>query len=182
MPCKGYNPLTPTISSSNRGGGVAPDCMDFALKVFFPWLQAPFCLWSVRISECDTKADCKEGGGVSTTTPALLARVHLFNSGLLYHGGTFWSYFGFLIFLAFRLFPWELIRTLASENKTRPYWIWSGFVLYWCTVINSIRELITKVMWFDDRHKIQDKISVLFNYYNDTRFKINPLFVLNCLK
>ena len=44
------------------------------------------------------------------------------------------------------------------------------------------RELITKVMWFDDRHKIQDKISVLFNYYNDTRFKINPSFVLNCLK
>ena len=39
---KGYNPLTPTISSSNRGGGVAPDCMDFALKASFPWLQAPF--------------------------------------------------------------------------------------------------------------------------------------------
>ena len=38
----GYNPLTPTISSSNRGGGVAPDCMDFALKASFPWLQAPF--------------------------------------------------------------------------------------------------------------------------------------------
>ena len=51
-PCKGYNPLTPTISSSNRGGGVAPDCMDFALKASFPWLQAPFCLWSVRIRLC----------------------------------------------------------------------------------------------------------------------------------
>ena len=33
-------------------------------------------------------------------------------------------------------------------------------------------------MWFGDRHKIQDKISVLFNYYNATRFKINPSFVI----
>ena len=48
---------------------------------------------------------------------SILCRVHLFNSGLLYRGGTFGSYFGFLIFLAFRLFPGELIRTLASENK-----------------------------------------------------------------
>ena len=36
------------LSSSNRGGGVAPDCMDFALKVFFPWLPAPFCFRSLR--------------------------------------------------------------------------------------------------------------------------------------
>ena len=77
----------------------------------------------------------------------------------------------------------ELIRTLASENKNPTILNMIGFRLYIrCTVINSIRELITKVMWFDDRHKIQDKISVLFNYYNDTRFKINPSFVLNCLK
>ena len=41
-PCKGYNPLTPTISSSNRGGGVAPDCMDFALKPLFPDYKLPF--------------------------------------------------------------------------------------------------------------------------------------------
>ena len=34
------------FSSSHRGGGVAPDCMDFALKVSFPWLQAPFRLRS----------------------------------------------------------------------------------------------------------------------------------------
>ena len=34
------------FSSSHRGGGVAPDCMDFALKASFPWLQAPFRLRS----------------------------------------------------------------------------------------------------------------------------------------
>ena len=44
-----YNLLVPLeniLSSSHRGGGVAPDCMDFALKVSFPWLQAPFRLRS----------------------------------------------------------------------------------------------------------------------------------------
>ena len=108
----------PCFSSSNRVGGVAHDCMDSALKSSFPWLQAPFCLWSVRISECDTKADCKEGGGVSTTTPALLARVHLFNSGLLYRGGTFFILFRLYYFPRFPIIsPGELIRTLASENK-----------------------------------------------------------------
>ena len=34
------------FSSSHREGGVAPDCMDFALKASFPWLQAPFRLRS----------------------------------------------------------------------------------------------------------------------------------------
>ena len=80
-------------------------------------------------------------------------------------------------------FPWGINQNL-SERKIKPDHIEYDRVSFYirCTVINSIRELITKVMWFDDRHKIQDKISVLFNYYNDTRFKINPSFVLNCLK
>ena len=147
----------PCFSSSNRVGGVAHDCMDSALKALFPDYKLP-CLWSVRISECDTKADCKEGGGVSTTTPALLARVHLFNSGLLYRGGTFFILISALLF-PFPIISPKLIRTLERKIKTRPYWIWSGFVFIWCTVINSIRELITKVMWFGDRHKIQDKLS-----------------------
>ena len=43
--------------------------------------------------------------------------VHLFNSGLLYHSGTFLSYFGFLIFPRFPIIsPLKLIRTLASEK------------------------------------------------------------------
>ena len=121
------------LSSSNRGGGVAPDCVKTALKTSFPWLQAPFCLWSVRISECDTKADCKEGGGVSTTTPALLARVHLFNSGLYCMWCSFYNQLRLSYFpLAFRLFPpWGINQNLSERKiKTRPYWIWSGFVLY----------------------------------------------------
>lgn len=106
------------LSSSNRGGGVAPDCMDSALKTSFPWLQASFCLWSVRISECDTKADCKEGGGVPTTTPALLARVHLFNSGLYSMWWSFYNQLRLLIFPSLSDYfpPGELIRTLASEK------------------------------------------------------------------
>ena len=75
--------------------------------------------------------------------------------------GVFITNFGFLIFLAFRLLPYgELIRTLASENKKPDHIEYDRVSFYIrCTVINSIRELITKVMWFGDRHKIQDKLS-----------------------
>ena len=56
-------------------------------------------------------------GVISSDSLSKNAWVHLFNSGLLYHGGTFWSYFGFLIFLRFPIISGELIRTLANENK-----------------------------------------------------------------
>ena len=81
----GYNPLTPTISSSNRGGGVAPDCMDFALKASFPWLQAPFCLWSVRIRLClpttykndntQARGSARSRGGDDDERASALSRV-----------------------------------------------------------------------------------------------------------
>ena len=96
-----YNPLTPTISSSNRGGGVAPDCMNFALKASFPWLQAPFCLWSVRIRLClpttykndntQARGSARDLGGGDDDERAKrfiacavfkICLVHLFNSGL----------------------------------------------------------------------------------------------------
>ena len=148
----------PCFSSSNRGGGVAPDCVEFALRCLFPWLQAPFCFRSVKISECATKRKSNRGEGVarpcalpraSTRAPAPLGiftksqatfkntgverPVHLFNSGLLYHRGTFFILFRLSYFpLAFRLFPpWGINQNLSERKiKTRPYWIWSGFVLY----------------------------------------------------
>ena len=94
-------------------------------------------------------------------------------------GGVFITNFGFLIFLAFRLFPpGELIRTLASENKKPDHIEYDRVSFYIrCTVINSLLELITKVMWFDDRHKIQDKLSCWI-HYNGSIFKINPLSLL----
>ena len=134
VPCKGYNPLTPTISSSNRGGGVAPDCMDFALKASFPWLQAPFCLWSVRIRLClptTYKNDNTQARGSARSRRRGRRRkserfiacavfkiclVHLFNSGLYSTGWSFYNLFRLLIFLAFRLFPWGTNQNL-SERK-----------------------------------------------------------------
>ena len=147
MPCKGYNPLTPTISSSNRGGGVAPDCMDFALKTSFPWLQAPFCLRSVntedrKASELTTSKHqhteahtflVGEGAQPWKRGRGVQCLVHLFNSGLYSMGWSFYNQFRLSYFpLAFRLFPpWGINQNLSERKiKTRPYWIWSGFVLY----------------------------------------------------
>ena len=39
-----------TFSPVVTEGGVAPDCMDSALKTSFPWLQAPFCFRTVVLS------------------------------------------------------------------------------------------------------------------------------------
>ena len=100
--------------------------MDFALKVSFPDYK-PLAFRSVNTE--DRKAS-ELTTHTQTPTPRQACRrvgcvqhlVHLFNSGLLYRGGTFFILFRLSYFpLAFRLFPWELIRTLASENKTRPY-------------------------------------------------------------
>ena len=84
----------------------------------------------------------------------------ILNSGLLSRGDTFLTHFGFLIFpFAFRLILFrELTRTFAKTNKTRPIELDRVSFYIRCTVINSLRELITKVMWFSDRHKIQDNI------------------------
>ena len=42
----GYANFQFVVLLSSHRGGVAPDCMDFALKASFPWLQAPFRLRS----------------------------------------------------------------------------------------------------------------------------------------
>ena len=62
--------------------------------------------------------------------------------------------------LAFRLFPpWGINQNLSERKiKTRPIELDRVSFYIRCTVINSLRELITKVMWFSDRHKIQDNI------------------------
>lgn len=136
----------PCFSSSNRGGGVAPDCVEFALRCLFPWLQAPFCFRSAGFSHPEwvashfnkNKANDKddnddEEAATRRRRRILSERVHLFNSGLLYHRGTFFILFRLSYFpLAFRLFPpWGINQNLSERKiKTRPYWIWSGFVLY----------------------------------------------------
>ena len=76
--------------------------------------------------------------------------------------GVFITTFGFLIFLAFRLIPlWGINQNLSEFRWIKPDHIEYDRVSFYirCTVINSIRELITKAMWFGDRHKIQDKLS-----------------------
>ena len=132
------------FSSSHRGGGVAPDCMDFALKAFFPWLQAPFRFRSVRTRLClpttskhDNTDDNDDEVGWGLASDEKEAEyfwdVHLFNSGLC---SMWWSFYNQLRLsyfpLAFRLFPpWGINQNLSERKiKTRPYWIWSGFVLY----------------------------------------------------
>ena len=118
------------LSSSNRGGGVAPDCMDFALKVSFPWLQAPFRFRSVKIRLClptTSKHDTTET--TTTTRPAEgsqaarrrrsifeMSTYLIVDSTLC--DGVFITNFGFLIFPSLSDYfpPGELIRTLASEK------------------------------------------------------------------
>ena len=118
------------FSSSHRGGGVAPDCMDFCSKSLFPWLQAPFRFRSVRTELCEliywvlwttttTTTTRSAEGSQATRRRRSILNVHLFNSGLY---SMWWSFYNQLWLsyfpLAFRLFPFgELIRTLASENK-----------------------------------------------------------------
>ena len=129
------------LSSSNRGGGVAPDCMDFALKVFFPWLPAPFCfrslrtelreliywlLWTTTTTTRPAEgSQAEEGGGVFWD-------VHLFNSGLYSMWWSFYNQLRLLIFPSLSdYFPPQINQNLSERKiKTRPYWIWSGFVLY----------------------------------------------------
>ena len=63
--------------------------------------------------------------------------------------GVFITNFGFLIFLAFRLFPLgELIRTLASENKNPTILNMIGFLcfIFDARLLIPCEELITKVM------------------------------------
>lgn len=135
------------FSSSNRVGGVAHDCVKTALKTSFPWLQAPLCLFSGFFSHPEWVAshfnknkandkDDDEEKEESTARPrrrTLSERVHLFNSGLY---SMWWSFYNQLRLsyfpLAFRLFPpWGINQNLSERKiKTRPYWIWSGFVLY----------------------------------------------------
>ena len=144
--------------------------MDFALKVSFPWLQAPFRLRSGVFShpewvatqfnlffylreiedfwgsEEDERSDRPTDtnrkpqiskqiymGVISSDSLSKNAWVHLFNSGLY---SMWWSFYNQLRLsyfpLAFRLFPlWGINQNLSERKiKTRPYWIWSGFVLY----------------------------------------------------
>ena len=135
------------LSSSNRGGGVAPDCMDSALKTSFPWLQSPLCCNQVFFSHPEWVATQFQGklskrlirnrhpvGSRGCDAIRSEARhVHLFNSGLYSTWWSFYNQFRLSYFpLAFRLFPpWGINQNLSERKiKTRPYWIWSGFVLY----------------------------------------------------
>ena len=115
------------LSSSNRGGGVAPDCMDFALKVFFPWLQAPFRFRSVRTELCEliywvlwttTTTRSAEGSQATRRRRSIfeMSTYLIVDSALC--DGVFITNFGFLIFPSLSdYFPFgELIRTLASEK------------------------------------------------------------------
>ena len=143
-------------------GRSCPRLHEFCSKSLFPWLQAPICIRSGAIEHphgCELKlykykaSICvfRRGEGSQHVKNACEARhIHLFNSGLY---SMWWSFYNQLRLsyfpLAFRLFPpWELIRTLASENKNPTILNMIGFRFYIrCTVINSCEELITKVMW-----------------------------------
>ena len=133
------------FSSSNRVGGVAHDCVKTASKSLFPDYKAPICFrsgvfrkWvgvpifgtnqfasfaflvvsSSRRRQALVQPRLLKIFWVGSFDCSILCRVHLFNSGLLYqNGGTFGSYFGFLIFPSLSdYFPLKLIRTLASEK------------------------------------------------------------------
>ena len=119
------------FSSSHRGGGVAPDCMDFALKVFFPWLQAPFRFRSVRTELCEliywvlwtttttTTTRSAEGSQATRRRRSIFEMSTYLIVDSTPCDGVFITNFGFLIFPSLSdYFPFgELIRTLASENK-----------------------------------------------------------------
>ena len=132
----------PCFSSSNRVGGVAHDCVEFALRCLFPWLQAPFCFRSVIFRLCRhvnmttrKHESARKEKEFRRRRPRwwVCPYVHLFNSGLY---STWWRFYNRLRLsyfpLAFRLFPpWGINQNLSERKiKTRPYWIWSGFVLY----------------------------------------------------
>jgi hypothetical protein len=123
----------PCFSSSNRVGGVAHDCVKTASKSLFPDYKLPFAL----DREFFGYADCKiyklvyprkirrrKRVGAKRSIIFLgcavfkICLVHLFNSGLLSHGGTFFNLNRLLIFPSLSDYfpPGELIRTLASEK------------------------------------------------------------------
>ena len=116
------------LSSSNRGGGVAPDCMDFALKVFFPWLPAPFCFRSLRTElreliywllwTTTTTTRPAEGSQAARRRRSIFEMSTYLIVDSTLRGGVFITNFGFLIFPSLSdYFPLgELIRTLASEK------------------------------------------------------------------
>ena len=120
------------FSSSNRVGGVAHDCVKTASKSLFPDYKLPFAL----DREFFGYADCKiyklvyprkirrrKRVGAKRSIIFLgcavfkICLVHLFNSGLLYRGGTFFILFRLSYFPRFPIISsGELIRTLASEK------------------------------------------------------------------
>ena len=118
----------PCFSSSNRVGGVAHDCMDFALKVFFPWLPAPFCFRSLRTElreliywllwTTTTTTRPAEGSQAARRRRSIFEMSTYLIVDSTLRGGVFITNFGFLIFPSLSdYFPLgELIRTLASEK------------------------------------------------------------------
>ena len=135
------------FSSSHRGGGVAPDCMDFALKAFFPWLQAPFRFRSVRTELCEliywvlwtttTTTRSAEGSQATRRRRSIfeMSTYLIVDSALC--DGVFITNFGFLFFPRFPIISFgELIRTLASENKTDHIEYDRVSFYIRCTVIN----------------------------------------------
>lgn len=106
------------FSSSNRVGGVAHDCVKTASKSLFPDYKLPFDLDREYLENglgFPFSAQINLGGSFDCS---ILCHVHLFNSGLLSHGGTFFNLNRLLIFPSLSDYfpPGELIRTLASEK------------------------------------------------------------------
>ena len=69
---------------------------------------------NIVLGECEGEGE--RGRHLCASSPYIFCYVHLFNSGLLYRGGTFFNLNRLLIFLAFRLFPWGINQNL-SERK-----------------------------------------------------------------
>ena len=85
--------------------------------------------------------------------------VHLFNSGLLYHGGTFYLISAFLFSSLSDYFPWGINQNL-SERKIKPDHIEYDRVSF----IFDARLLITAII--NNESYVSWKL--------DIRFKINP--------
>ena len=138
------------FSSSHRGG-VAPDCMDFALNPDYKlpfaldreflaipngWRRNLICFFICeksrtfegvrRMSEATDRPTRTEKpqiskqiymGVISSDSLSKNAWVHLFNSGLLYRGGTFFSFFRLSYFPSLSdYFLWGTNQNL-SERK-----------------------------------------------------------------